>query len=46
MNQKNQQGGTATEYALLLALVFLLIVGSVSLFGQAVADLFVGDWPW
>lgn len=45
-HQPSQSGATSVEYALVLALIFLVILGAVSAFGQTTAALFVGDWPW
>lgn len=36
----DERGATATEYALMAGLIALVIVGSVTLFGSAVANLF------
>lgn len=38
-------GATSIEYAFMASLIAAVIVGSVLLFGQAVADLFVVPWP-
>ncbi len=35
-----EAGATAVEYALLVALIAVVIIGTVGLFGQSVADLF------
>ncbi len=35
-----ESGATAVEYALLLALIALVIIGAVGAFGQKVVDLF------
>lgn len=37
-----QQGATATEYALLVALIALVIVAGVGLFGKALDTFFEG----
>lgn len=43
--RNRETGATAVEYALLIALVAIVIVGSVIAFGTAVAGLFVIPWP-
>ena len=37
---RNEQGVTALEYALIAALVAVVIIGSVSLLGQNVSSVF------
>jgi len=36
----DQRGATAVEYGLILAMVFLAMLGAVSAFGTAVIDMF------
>ena len=36
----DQRGATAVEYGLILAMVFLAMLGAVSAFGSAVIDMF------
>lgn len=36
----DQHGATAVEYGLILAMVFLAMLGAVSAFGTAVIDMF------
>ena len=36
---KDQRGATAVEYALILALIFLAMVGAVSEFGQTTINM-------
>jgi hypothetical protein len=43
-HQSLDEGATAVEYALMVVLITLAIVGSVTAFGLAVNDLF--DFPW
>lgn len=38
-------GATSVEYALMASLIAGVIFGSVSLFGQAVVNLFDIPWP-
>jgi len=40
MIRTDEQGATAVEYALMVGLIAIVIVGSVSLFGLAVSNLF------
>lgn len=42
----NEQGATAVEYALFLALIALVIIVAFGQFAATVRDLFVADWPW
>lgn len=45
---REQQGATAVEYAVMLALVLMVVVGAVSLLGTAVRDVYAtineADW--
>ena len=41
----DEAGASAVEYALLLGLIAVTIVGSVTAFGAAVANLFNIPWP-
>ena len=36
---KNEQGATAVEYGLILALIFLAMIAGVSTFGQTTSDM-------
>lgn len=38
---RDDHGATAVEYALMVGLIAIVIIGSVSLFGIAVSDLFL-----
>lgn len=40
LRTREERGATAVEYALMVGLIALVIVGSVTLFGVAVRDLF------
>lgn len=40
--EKKDRGATATEYALLVALIALVIVAAVTFFGNALSDFFNG----
>jgi hypothetical protein len=40
-----QRGATAVEYALMMTLIAVAIIGAVTLFGGAVRDLFDVDFP-
>lgn len=40
--EKKDRGATATEYALLVALIALVIVAAVTFFGNALSDFFHG----
>jgi pilus assembly protein Flp/PilA len=40
-----ERGATSVEYALMAALIALVIVGAVTVFGVAVNDLFTVPWP-
>lgn len=43
--RSEESGATAVEYALFVALIAIVIVGSAAAFGVAVTDLFVVPWP-
>ncbi len=43
--QRSERGATAVEYALMMALIAVVIVGSVAIFGTAVRDLFIVPFP-
>ena len=43
--RSEERGATSVEYALMAALIALVIVGSVTLFGVAVDGLFAVPWP-
>ena len=38
----DQRGATAIEYGLIAALVFLVILGAVTLFGDNATNMFIG----
>lgn len=38
--ERDERGATAVEYGLMVALIAIVIIGAVSLFGVAVSDLF------
>ena len=38
----DERGATAIEYGLIAALIFLVILGSVTLFGENATDVFIG----
>lgn len=38
--RRDDQGATAVEYALMVGLIAIVIVGAVAVFGLAVSDLF------
>lgn len=40
--QDSDRGATVVEYALLVALIALVVIGAITLFGQALADFFTG----
>jgi pilus assembly protein Flp/PilA len=46
----DDRGATATEYAMLIAFIVIILVGALTIFGNAVADFFesiadtVGGW--
>lgn len=40
--QKSDEGATVVEYALLVALIALVVIGAITLFGQQLADFFTG----
>jgi Flp pilus assembly pilin Flp len=45
---REEQGAAISEYALLLAFIAVLLVGTVGLFRQSVAGLFqtaINGWP-
>ena len=39
---ENDRGATVVEYALLVALIALVVIGSITLFGQQLSDFFTG----
>lgn len=41
IQDRDEHGATAVEYALMVGLIALVIVGAVSFFGLAVSDLFL-----
>lgn len=41
----SQRGASAVEYALIAALISVVIIGGVTAFGGAVANLFNLSWP-
>lgn len=43
--RSSQRGASAAEYALIVALIAVVIIGGVAAFGGAVADLFNLSWP-
>jgi len=38
----SDEGATVVEYALLVALIALVVIGSITLFGEQLADFFGG----
>jgi len=40
----SEKGATATEYALLVALIAVVIIGGVAAFGTSLSDFFGGLW--
>jgi Flp pilus assembly pilin Flp len=42
---ESERGATAVEYALLMTLIAIAIIGGVALFGGAVQGLFDFDFP-
>ncbi|WP_394270460.1 Flp family type IVb pilin [Qipengyuania sp.] len=40
--KNDDQGATAVEYGLILALIFLALVGAVQAFGQSAGDMWEG----
>jgi Flp pilus assembly pilin Flp len=40
-----ERGASSVEYALLMTLIAVFIIGGVGLFGQAVANLLNVTWP-
>lgn len=38
----NDRGATVVEYALLVALIALVVIGSITIFGEQLADFFGG----
>lgn len=44
--RSGERGASAVEYGLILTFVALAIVISVVVFGEAVRQLFLADWPW
>ena len=39
---KSEDGPTATEYAVMLALIIIVCIGAISLLGEKVRDIFMG----
>jgi pilus assembly protein Flp/PilA len=39
-HQRDERGATAVEYGLMVAMIAIVIIGGVALFGVAVSDLF------
>ena len=39
--ERDERGATAVEYGLMVAMIAIVIIGSVALFGLAVSDLFL-----
>lgn len=37
---RDESGATALEYGLIISLIFLVIIGAVSAFGQVATDIF------
>ncbi len=44
----DEQGATAVEYGLMVALIAAIVMGTVALLGEAVFGIFQGtlSWPW
>lgn len=40
--QDNDRGATVVEYALLIALIALVVIGAITIFGQQLSDFFGG----
>ena len=40
--QDGERCATVVEYALLVALIALVVIGAITLFGQSLADFFTG----
>ncbi|MEO8363624.1 MAG: Flp family type IVb pilin [Ilumatobacteraceae bacterium] len=40
--QDNDRGATVVEYALLVALIALVVIGAITIFGQQLSDFFGG----
>nr|WP_122465902.1 Flp family type IVb pilin [Brevundimonas lutea] len=38
---RDESGATAIEYGLICALIFLVIIGSVTTFGEVATDIFI-----
>ena len=38
----NDEGATVVEYALLVALIALVVIGAITIFGQQLSDFFGG----
>lgn len=38
--QRDERGATAVEYGLMVAMIAIVIIGAVTVFGLAVSDLF------
>jgi len=43
--KSDQKGVTATEYALIILLIALVIISTVAILGNQVFDLFEFEWP-
>lgn len=41
-NQDGDRGATVVEYALLVALIALVVIGAITIFGQQLSDFFGG----
>jgi pilus assembly protein Flp/PilA len=42
VNGEKEKGATATEYAVLVSFIALIIIGGVTIFGNALHDWFAG----
>ncbi|MEO8163480.1 MAG: Flp family type IVb pilin [Ilumatobacteraceae bacterium] len=40
--QESDRGATVVEYALLVALIALVVIGAITIFGQQLSDFFSG----
>lgn len=40
--QDGDRGATVVEYALLVALIAIVVIGAITIFGQTLADFFSG----
>jgi pilus assembly protein Flp/PilA len=41
----SDEGATALEYGVLVAFIAIVIIGGVTIFGEALRDFFAGLWP-